>query len=261
MTGWISLHRAIRKHWLYEEDRKYSRFEAWVDLLLEANHDDEKIMFDGSLITVKRSENLTSLRKLSERWRWSITKVNSFLKILEEDEMITVKKDTKKTVITIVNYDLYQNKDLEKRHRKNAEKTQKENRSKTEKNQKETNNNINKLNNINKDNNYNNPEGFGVVFQSYEQLGFGILNGHKAEQINHWIEIFNPEMVTAAMKIASNANKANMGYLNGILNNWKEKGFKSIQDVGAESKQRNNGGRSKSAGTPNPYQHNDDLPF
>lgn len=101
----------------------------------------------------------------------------------------------------------------------------------------------------------------GVVFQSYEELGFGLLNGYKSEQINKWIETFNPEMVTKAMQIASNANKANIGYLNGILNNWKEKGFKSIQDVEAESKQRNNGRRSKSAGTPNPYQHNDDLPF
>ena len=56
MTGWISLHRSIQKHWLFEEKRKFSRFEAWIDILLMVNHSDNKIMHDGDLITVKRGQ-------------------------------------------------------------------------------------------------------------------------------------------------------------------------------------------------------------
>lgn len=131
--GWISLHRDIRDNWLYLEERKFSRYEAWIDLLLDANFEDRKLMIDGKLTTVKRGSKLTSLRKLSHQWNWSITKVDSFLKVLESDEMIELKKDTKKTIITIVNYDKFQNIDVEKRHQKNTEKNQKENEKDTEK--------------------------------------------------------------------------------------------------------------------------------
>lgn len=96
MTGWISLHRSIQKHWLFEEKRKFSRFEAWIDILLMVNHTDNKIMHDGDLITVKRGQRITSLRQLGERWSWSITKVDKYLKTLESDGMLVVKKDTKK---------------------------------------------------------------------------------------------------------------------------------------------------------------------
>ena len=136
MTGWISLHRSIQKHWLFEEKRKFSRFEAWIDILLMVNHTDNKIMHDGDLITVKRGQRITSLRQLGERWSWSITKVDKYLKTLESDGMLVVKKDTKKTVLTVVNYDDYQDGDFKKRHRKDSEKTEKKHRSNTEKTQK-----------------------------------------------------------------------------------------------------------------------------
>lgn len=94
--GWISLHRSIQNHWLFQEERKFSKFEAWIDLILIANHKDGKVMHDGQLITVKRGQKLTSLRKLGNQWNWSITKVDKFLNILHDDGMIVLKKDTKK---------------------------------------------------------------------------------------------------------------------------------------------------------------------
>lgn len=133
MTGWISLHRSIQKHWLFEEKRKFSRFEAWIDILMMVNHTDNKIMHDGDLITVKRGQRITSLRQLGERWSWSITKVDKYLKILESDGMLDVKKDTKKTVLTVVNYDDYQDEDLKKRRRNDSEKTEKKNTEVTQK--------------------------------------------------------------------------------------------------------------------------------
>ena len=52
MTGWIKVHRSIREHWLYEEKRKYSRFEAWLDILLMVNHEDKKVLLGKELILV-----------------------------------------------------------------------------------------------------------------------------------------------------------------------------------------------------------------
>lgn len=133
--GWISLNRSIRDHWLYLEKRKFSYYEAWLDILMDANHVENKILMSGELIQINRGQFITSIRKLGERWGWSRTKVKSFLDLLESDSMVIVKSDTKKTLITVVNYDNYQNMDISKRHR-----------SDTEKHQKDTNNNVNKIN-------------------------------------------------------------------------------------------------------------------
>lgn len=138
--GWISIHRTIRDHWLYQEKRVFSKYEAWLDLLMDANHQKNKFVFDGKLVEVDRGQRITSIRQLAERWRWSRTKVTDFLTLLEKDEMIVRKSDSKKTLITIANYDFYQKTDDKKSHS-----------SATEKPQKSTNNNDKTM--INNDNN------------------------------------------------------------------------------------------------------------
>ena len=95
MTGWIKVHRSIREHWLYEEKRKYSRFEAWLDILLMVNHEDKKVLLGKELILVKRGQKIISIRKLCERWSWSNNKVKMYLKTLESDGMLTAKSDAK----------------------------------------------------------------------------------------------------------------------------------------------------------------------
>ncbi|WP_239705750.1 MULTISPECIES: DnaD domain protein [unclassified Mammaliicoccus] len=239
MGGWISLHRSIENHWLYEEERKFSKFEAWIDLLLMVNHKDNKTVMDGKLITVKRGQRITSLRKLGDRWKWSLTKVDSFLRLLEEDKMIVVKKDTKKTLVTIVNYDVYQNVNLEKRHRKDSEKTEKEHRKDREKTQKKTNNNDNKENNENNDNKENKKT--PSVYDFYQESGFGIINQYTAQDITYYLESFendSDEIVTAALKLALDRNKVNWGYAKAILKDWLKSNLKSISEIRAYEQQK-----------------------
>ncbi|QQU16537.1 hypothetical protein I6I79_00660 [Enterococcus casseliflavus] len=144
--GWIALHRNIREHWVYQEKRVFSKYEAWLDLLMDANHQNNKFLFDGQLIEVNRGEFITSVRQLCERWGWSNTKVNRFLEMLEHDQMLIRKSDSKKTVISIVNYDFYQRYE-------SKETTQKRQQNDTETTQKHTNNNDKTM--INNDNNNN----------------------------------------------------------------------------------------------------------
>ncbi|EPB8144848.1 hypothetical protein ACRTAD_000912 [Clostridium perfringens] len=107
VEGWLKLYRSIQNHWLWE-DKPFSRGQAFVDLLLMANHKDNKILFNGELIEIKRGSRITSLRQLSDAWGWSTTKVKKFLELLEKENMITVKSDNKKTLVTIENYGVYQ---------------------------------------------------------------------------------------------------------------------------------------------------------
>jgi DNA-binding transcriptional regulator YhcF (GntR family) len=107
--GYIKLHRQIQECWLWNKE-KFSMGQAWVDLLLMANHEDKKTLFEGKLITVKKGQFITSILKLSERWKWNRKTVSNFLKILEEDKMVTTERTTKGTTITIVNWDFFQDR-------------------------------------------------------------------------------------------------------------------------------------------------------
>ena len=53
LHGWIKLHRKLLDHWSASEPEMLA---TWVRLLLEANHQDAKKMFNGSLIDVGRGQ-------------------------------------------------------------------------------------------------------------------------------------------------------------------------------------------------------------
>ena len=111
--GWVKIYRSLTDHWVWQ-DKPFSKGQAWMDLLLMVNHSEKKVLIDGKLENVERGQTVSSIRKLCDRWGWSNTKVKNFLKMLKSDSMIHVKSDTKKTVITIVNYSVYQDSENEK---------------------------------------------------------------------------------------------------------------------------------------------------
>lgn len=130
------MHRNLADHWLWE-DKPFSRGQAWIDLLFMVNHKENKTFIDGRLEEVKRGQTITSIRKLCDRWGWSNTKVKKFLLMLEQDEMIVVKSDSKKTVVTIVKYEVYQDSESEKttvKHQKNDSEASQKHTNKNEKN-------------------------------------------------------------------------------------------------------------------------------
>ena len=106
--GWIKTYRKIQDCWIWLEKEPFDKRSAWIDLLLTANHSDVRIRFNGEFITVEKGQILTSIRKLSDKWHWSYDKVLRFLKLIELDGMIKRDSDNFRTLITIENYELYQ---------------------------------------------------------------------------------------------------------------------------------------------------------
>lgn len=104
--GWIKIDRAIASHWVWKEE--FSKGQAWVDLLLHANHSDAKVMIKGRIITVKKGQQIRSEVTLSKTWSWSRDRVRRFLSLLRSDEMITTETIQVSTRITICNYSKYQ---------------------------------------------------------------------------------------------------------------------------------------------------------
>ncbi len=108
--GFIKLHRKLQDCWIWEIDKPFDERSAWIDLLLSANHTDVKIPFNGGLVLVERGQFITSVRKLSGKWKWNKDRVLKFLRLLESDKMIKRDSDKFRTLITIENYDIYQDK-------------------------------------------------------------------------------------------------------------------------------------------------------
>lgn len=138
-NGWICLNRSLLDHWLWQ-DKPFSRGQAWIDLLLMTNHDENKFLLGSELIVVGRGEFVTSEIKLMERWGWSKEKTRKFLNTLIKDGMIEKKTDRRKTTIKIVNYGKFN--DMQTR-----EKPQKDHKKTTDRPQTDTNNKENNLNN------------------------------------------------------------------------------------------------------------------
>ena len=112
--GYFKVDRQIFDHWLWE-DQPFSRGQAWIDLIGLANYEDGKTPYKGKVISCKRGTVYRSISYLATRWGWSREKTRNFLKLLESDNMVTIKATTNRTTITIVNYGKFQDQPTTKR--------------------------------------------------------------------------------------------------------------------------------------------------
>lgn len=135
MEGWIKLHRSIKESILWNSSEAFDKRSAWIDIILSANHADNEFLLGNQKVKVERGSFITSEKKLMTKWKWSKSKVRNYLKLLENENMIIKKSDTKKTTLTVVNYSVYQDNQTTKEPVKDFEKTSKEL-------QKDTNNNV-----------------------------------------------------------------------------------------------------------------------
>ena len=179
MKGWISLHRKILDNPILSRGRTYSRFEAFVYMLLQANHKDNKAVIGNQIIKVRSGSFVTSQKKLMKEFRWGSTKLRAFIKMLEDDKMIVSKSNTYSTMITITNYDSYQNLQT-------TNKLQSESNQKTNKLQSKTNNNDNTLNN---DNNVNKEQKFiNLVIEENKKTNPQVPQDVIDEFCSYWTE-------------------------------------------------------------------------
>lgn len=242
MTGWISIDRSIQNHWLFKEKRTFSKFEAWIYLLMEANHSKAKVPIGNQIVTVERGQRLTSILTLSDLFNWSRFKVKTFLDLLESDGMLEVKTTSKYTLITIVNYDFYQSEQGRNQHQNDIKPTSKQHQSNinptSKQHQTNTNNNDNKDNN---EKNVNNEKKKVTAFELFQDNGFGFITPYNLDDLNYYLDSFendSDQIVTASLKIAKDRNKVTWGYAKSILNTWLNANLKSIEQVRAFEKQQ-----------------------
>lgn len=105
MKGWISLHRSIRDHWIWQDPNK---LRWWLDILMSVNHEDAKVNVGFQLFECKRGQSVMSLQSWAKRWGVSKDTVRNFFVLLAKDGMIHTENMSKTTRLTVCNYDTYQ---------------------------------------------------------------------------------------------------------------------------------------------------------
>jgi hypothetical protein len=111
VTGWVRIYRSLLDHPLWTRER-FSRGQAWVDLVLRAAHKDHVVVQGNRTIQVGRGQVLTSQVRLAINWQWNRETVSRFLSLLKSLGMVAIETsratDTGYTLLTLLNYNIYQ---------------------------------------------------------------------------------------------------------------------------------------------------------
>lgn len=104
--GWICVHRKLLE-WEWFDD--HNTFRLFMYFMLKANHQDKN--WKGILI--KRGQHLTSLDKIVAGSGLSKSQIRTAINKLKSTREIAHDSNAQHTVITIINYDLYQASDTQ----------------------------------------------------------------------------------------------------------------------------------------------------
>lgn len=171
-TGYIKLYRSIKKHWLWNDEK---RLKWWLTILMDVNHAPRKILIKGTLIDCARGQSLNSLQTWAKEFRTSIQSTRTFLRLLESDAMITTEGLQKTTRLTVCNYVCYN----ESQQTNNMQLTRSQHATNTPLT---TNNNVNNYNN-DKNNTYMGiGQKNGELKKSYTELA-ATFEGQEEKQI------------------------------------------------------------------------------
>jgi hypothetical protein len=104
LTGEITLTKRLLDNPIWERP-EYGY--CWIDLLLRANDDNRRVPLNGTFFDVKRGQLIRSKRTLMESWKKSDKWVDSFLEFCQDEGMLQVDSNHRRTIITILNYTIY----------------------------------------------------------------------------------------------------------------------------------------------------------
>ena len=167
--GYISVWRCIQDSAIWKTDDPFDIRSAFIDLMLSANHVDAEIIVNRQPLLVRRGQKFTSVRKLADTWNWSEKRVTRYLKLLKKLGMLECDATRNGTLITLVNYGIYQLGDTPTTTPMTTPMTEPPSEGGYTRGThgRPTNNNVNNINNVN---NVNNIKKGGPVYNSEGEL-------------------------------------------------------------------------------------------
>lgn len=105
MTGWIKLHRKLLDSPIFQNEKL---FKVFAYCLMKASHKDHTQLVDRRVVELEKGQFVFERKRASEELRLKESTVRDYIKLLENLGTIVVKSDNKFSVITVVNWAIYQ---------------------------------------------------------------------------------------------------------------------------------------------------------
>ncbi|MGD6967136.1 hypothetical protein ACQCVP_11960 [Rossellomorea vietnamensis] len=189
-AGWIKLHRKLLQSDIFQNEKMLKVF---MYCLLKASHIPFKQRVGRQQVFVGPGQFVFGRKVASADTGMKESTLWEYMKILEEDGVINIKSNNKYSVITIVNWEVYQSQDENSDNKSDSKQTTNQQQIDTYKNVK----------NSSSGGSSENPFDF-----YHENLQVGMTSTPFVyQQIEHWINDITPEIVLAAMKLSAKKEK------------------------------------------------------
>lgn len=121
MEGWISTYRKILENPIVCKDSDY--FAVWMYLLLNATHKESPAIFNKKKIILKKGQLITGRKTIAEKFDISESKVQRILKTFEIEQQIKQQTCSRNRLISIINWNEYQQSEQRIEQQVNNERT------------------------------------------------------------------------------------------------------------------------------------------
>ena len=105
-NGWIKLHRKLLDNPIVMKDSEY--LAVWIYLLLNASHAEYPVLFGGKKITLQPGQLITGRKSIASTLCISESKVTRILESLKSEHLIEQQTSNKNRLVSIVNWEHYQ---------------------------------------------------------------------------------------------------------------------------------------------------------
>lgn len=121
MEGWIKIHRQILDNPIICKDSDY--LSVWIYLLLNATHKEIPALFKGEKILLQPGQLITGRKSMSEKLKISESKIYRVINEYKSEQQIEQQTSNKNSLITILNWDKYQQSEQENKQQMNNKRT------------------------------------------------------------------------------------------------------------------------------------------
>lgn len=143
MEGWIKIHRKILENPIICKDSDY--LAVWIYLLLNATHKEIPALFKGKKIILQKGQLITGRKSMSNQLKISESKIYRIINDFKSEQQIEQQTSNQNSLISILNWDKYQQIEQQNEQQMNNERTTNEQRVNTNKNDKNVKNDKNNV--------------------------------------------------------------------------------------------------------------------
>lgn len=242
MTGWIKLHRKLLDSPIFQNEKL---FKVFAYCLMKASHKEHTQLVGRRVVHLQKGQFVFGRKRASEELRLKESTVRDYVKLLEKLGTIDIKSDNKFSVITVVNWAIYQN-DEEISDSKNDKKSttnqhQMDTKSTTNQQQINTNKNVkNEKNDKNVKNEKNVVVGddFATIYNLYQENIEQIPSPITTEKLTQDMDHYGKELVAYAIRKAALNNSHNYKFIDYLLKDWRKRNLTTIKAVEQYEQQR-----------------------